>query len=811
MLKKLTEKNWLKVVFLCVLMAVVITIPATIISAAKSTSPRTLLNNSITFCDKLSKSDYTSTTWKAFEKELKEAKTVYKKAGQKDSVYSTERDKLEKSKASLSFVTSTDKGNPLTFRKLSVTDIVDEMGAGWNLGNTMDGHSGLNPNETLWQSVTTTKAFIKAVHDSGFNTIRVPVTWGTKIDDKNGYKIDENWMNRVQDIVDYAVSQDMYVIINLHHDGAEQSAWIRVSSEDIDTVYDKFEKVWRQIAEKFKNYDEHLIFESMNEVTGDGALTTTEHDFQVIMNLNQIFVNVVRSTGSNNGERWLSVPGRYTNIDTTTNPNNNFTMPVDTVKNRLFLSVHHYDYAFGLADNMTTTTWSDGNTAGIAKLLKKVKDSFTSKGIPVILGEYGAVNKNNTVDRAYSYESFAKICQKYGIVACAWDSGDYDFSKTPDYTFSLFNRKTGESIYPSIVAAIMRGTYLTATMDDFSDVVKNPTVTNITEIKLSDSSLTMNLEDSKEVTVTVKPSGANDVVLWKTADPTVATVSNGHVRARGIGTTTLTAFSQSGSVAKTITVEVKETKVKKPSTSIITGKASYEIVVGSSVELNTKIQPNDTDDFVTYKSSDESIATVNAFGKIVGYATGSATITITASSGKTKNVKVDVITGESSKEITLALNVYYCDDNLKYYGNEIGSIIKVKGNGQYTVSFDCASNLSDNAIKAGITSISNLTAIYIKDYEVTKGTKQKSTLKSCKIMYDKITVDGKELTITQKEPKNAIKSSGILDTNGPFNGWEDNVVKEVSIASNHSLNIAGITNPKKLEITFTISDLEFGN
>ncbi|MCM1307238.1 MAG: glycoside hydrolase family 5 protein, partial [Butyrivibrio sp.] len=108
----------------------------------------------------------------------------------------------------------------LSFRSLTGSELTEEMGMGWNLGNTMDGHTGFTPNETLWQNVRTTKAFIKSVHDSGFNTVRIPVTWGTMIDDGDNYSIDEKWISRVQDIVDYAIEQDMYVIINLHHDGA---------------------------------------------------------------------------------------------------------------------------------------------------------------------------------------------------------------------------------------------------------------------------------------------------------------------------------------------------------------------------------------------------------------------------------------------------------------------------------------------------------------------------------------------------------------------------------------------------------------
>ncbi|MBQ7775776.1 MAG: glycoside hydrolase family 5 protein, partial [Lachnospiraceae bacterium] len=203
----------------------------------------------------------------------------------------------------------------MPFRELTADEMVAEMGTGWNLGNTMDGHTGFTPNETLWQNVETTQELIKAVHDAGFNTVRIPVTWGTMIDDANGYAIDDKWMSRVQDIVDYCINMNMYVIINIHHDGAEQSGWLRVGAEDLAPVKEKYAAVWTHIAERFKDYDEHLIFESMNEVVGpEDTIEGIVKDTQVIMELNQIFVDSVRATGSNNAVRWLSVPGRYTNI-----------------------------------------------------------------------------------------------------------------------------------------------------------------------------------------------------------------------------------------------------------------------------------------------------------------------------------------------------------------------------------------------------------------------------------------------------------------------------------------------------------------
>ena len=132
---------------------------------------------------------------------------------------------------------------------MTAKEIVEEMGTGWNLGNTMDGHTGFTPMETLWQPYETTKKLMTAVHDAGFNTVRIPVTWGNMIDDENGYAINEQWMSRVQEIVDYCVSQDMYCIINIHHDGAEQTGWLRVGATDLGPVKEKFAGVWKTIAE----------------------------------------------------------------------------------------------------------------------------------------------------------------------------------------------------------------------------------------------------------------------------------------------------------------------------------------------------------------------------------------------------------------------------------------------------------------------------------------------------------------------------------------------------------------------------------
>ncbi|MDO5521165.1 MAG: cellulase family glycosylhydrolase [bacterium] len=803
-------------VLLCFIMiGVSILMPSNCTYAKKSSSltGRELLKLSLNYCDKLDASRYTQESYEAFEAELKIAKTCYQDTKQKDINYRNQRDSLEKVKANLVFHVNEETTNARPFKELSVDDMVADMGAGWNLGNTMDGHTGLVPNETLWQNVKTTKAFIKKLHDQGFNTVRIPTTWGSMI--KDDYSIDEKWMSRVQDIVDYCISEDMYCILNVHHDGAEQTGWLRIAADDIDSVYEKYEGVWRTIATKFKDYNEHLIFESMNEVIGDGSYPNAEaHDVQIIMNLNQIFTNVVRSTGSNNDKRWLLVPARYTNIDVTTKKENNFKLPTDTVKDRIFVSVHYYDRELGLSQNMQGTTYTEAAMEGLANQLQKMQDMFTSKGIPVIVGEYGVINKNNSVDRAYFCEGLTRMCKAGKMVACYWDQGWYDKTKIPaDYSYTLFDRKTGKDIDPTVTDGLLRGTFGKSNAVNCTDVPKEikkgTKVIPMTTIQVDHESLEMKAGEEQKVSATVEPADANDIVLWKTDDETVATVYNGLVHAKGIGQTEITACSKHGLVEKKIKVQVVAAEVTKPVTQIKALKEEYSLSKDQGVYLRPTLEPVDTDAVISYRSSDESIATVSSIGKVVAVGSGTAMITIAASSGLTKTVKVVCKGDDGASTMKISLDVYYNDADANYFKEEVGQALSVSEDGQYTLSFDCSKNLSDEAKKAGVKGLNNLTAIYLKDWDVLKGTISKSKCDACDIAYNKIIVDGKELPIIKTETKSALKESGIFDTNDPINGWDGSVTDQVDVDGNHAVNFKGIKNPQKIELTFTLSGLKF--
>ena len=289
-----------------------------------------------------------------------------------------------------------------------------------NLGNTMDGHSSMIPSERAWQPRAMTKEQITSMHDGGYNTIRIPVTWGLKItrDKETGeYIINENWLNRVNEVVDYAIDNGMYVIFNIHHDGVNWSkGWLNIGNNDIDSVMEKYAAVWRIIAERFKDYDEHLIFESMNEITSaqaDGNMWNGgafEYDVDIIRNFNQLFVNTVRSTGSNNTKRWLASKGHFAYTG-------RITMPIDPLNE----GVSHQMYSAHIYNSVENRY----------KGIKELADNYKDLGCPLILGEWttytgdnsSAATGYNDVEKAFRSELVYKYAKVNNICAIAWDIG----------------------------------------------------------------------------------------------------------------------------------------------------------------------------------------------------------------------------------------------------------------------------------------------------------------------------------------------------------------------------------------------------
>ena len=366
-----------------------------------------------------------------------------------------------------------------------VADVAAEMGAGWNLGNQLEANANQVPSETAWGNPVVTQELISAVADAGFKTIRVPVSYLSMIDDANGYAVDTAWLDRVEEVVQYCYAEGLYVIINVHGDGYNSidGGWLLCNGEDQDYICEKYEALWKQVAERFKEYDEHLIFEAMNEEF-DGETYSGDINreyYENINNYNQIFIDTVRATGSKNTHRYLLITGWNTNIEYTVG-DYGFVMPTDDActagENRLMMSVHYYDpWDYCGEENIKTYLWGTRGqaaiTAGVSASglgnwgqedfldgqMQKLYDSYVSQGIPVIIGEYGCIDKSTAdanfageiqSNRVYYNGYVAGKAASLGIVPVYWDNG-----VNAAYGFGVFDRSTYEQTQPEIISAIV--------------------------------------------------------------------------------------------------------------------------------------------------------------------------------------------------------------------------------------------------------------------------------------------------------------------------------------------------------------------
>lgn len=326
------------------------------------------------------------------------------------------------------------------------------MGNGINLGNTLeacDNNVGIKTNtplsyETHWGQPKTTQAMIDGMKAAGFDTIRIPVAWMTNATHlyEGDYTIDADYMNRVEEVVRYARKAGMYVIINDHWDGGWYGMFGSESAETRALAMEAYKGMWQQIAERFRDYSDYLIFESANEELGtrfdensalycsDSVVTYLNDDerYALTNEINQTFVDVVRATGGNNATRFLLIAGYGTNIDQTCD--DRFQMPKDTADSKLMVSVHYYDpWSYcGASSAASATKWGKVSDyeymdQQLAKMTK-----FTEAGYGVVIGEYGALPcsdglKDNTL--AY-HTAFLDTCTKYNLTNCLWDcSGLY--------------------------------------------------------------------------------------------------------------------------------------------------------------------------------------------------------------------------------------------------------------------------------------------------------------------------------------------------------------------------------------------------
>ena len=352
---------------------------------------------------------------------------------------------------------------PLFSQLPTAQQIASQMKVGWNIVNTLEVPNSSLDAETLWGNPKVNSTLITAVNHAGFNTIRIPCAWDSHAN-QTTLKIDPNWLQRVNEVVDYCCANNMYVILNCHWD----DGWLEnnVTEAMKDKVNKKQKAYWTQIADCFKDYDEHLLFAGANEPNVENA-----SQMAVLMSYHQTFIDAVRSTGGNNSSRVLIIQGPSTDIQKT---NTYMTaMPVDSISDRLMVEIHYYTpwnfcgmtndeswgkmFYFWGKDNHSTTntsrnpTWGEEST--VESYFQMMKTKFVDMGIPIILGEYGATKRSlltgsdltlHTASREYFFQYITNAARRYGMIPYCWEN-------------DIFNRNNGAVIDHGILNALIRG------------------------------------------------------------------------------------------------------------------------------------------------------------------------------------------------------------------------------------------------------------------------------------------------------------------------------------------------------------------
>lgn len=325
-------------------------------------------------------------------------------------------------------------------------ELCGRITVGWNLGNSLDATGSGMSSETSWGNPKTTKELILKVKEAGFDAVRIPTTWYNHLD--SDFNVSEEWLARVQEVVDYAYDEGMYVILNVHHEN-----WNDPYESTLPDVKKKIKKLWTQIANRFESYGERLIFEGMNEP----RWKNTNYEWnggnaegrRVVNAYNECFVETVRATGGNNRYRALMIPtyaASASGLD-------GFTVPQDK---SVIVSVHAYS-PYNFAMNPSGTTKFDPNntsdTQELTWLAETLYDRFISKGTGVIIGECGTANKNNYSDRVNWAGYFPKLFKSKGIPVFLWDNNAYG---SGNETFGQLHRDTLTWEYPEYIKAFVK-------------------------------------------------------------------------------------------------------------------------------------------------------------------------------------------------------------------------------------------------------------------------------------------------------------------------------------------------------------------
>ena len=542
-----------------------------------------------------------------------------------------------------------------TLKNADTEAILEDMGLGWNLGNSLDatGGSGLDT-ETSWSNPKTTQALIDKVKSLGFNTVRVPVSWGKHVSGDN-YTIDSAWLARVKEVVDYCYKNDMYVILNIHHDTKSSESASGAGYYPRSSAYSSSEKfvtsVWSQAAEYFKDYDYHLIFETLNEprLIGTGyewwfnkwSIPSEVKDaIDCINKLNQKAVDTIRDTGSNNRGRLIMCPGYDASIDGATV--SGFKLPTDISgnKNRIALSVHAYSpYNFAMnVGSGSTSTYTSSIKNELQGLFSTLKSNFRDKGIPVVIGEFGSTDKNNTAERVKWATDYTALAKKNNIPCVLWDNNAFAVYNGNNIVLNseyhgYINRKNNTVTSPAkdVIEALMKPYGKKADLN-------------------CSSSVTIVAGQSKNIGASSSTSGA--VLTYKSTTPSICTVDkNGNVTAfkTGTGYVTVTASANGyDSVSKDVKIVVSK---KSLNNGLLTLSETSYVYDGTykkptaTVTFGGKVLQEGKDYTISYRNNlNVGVTTVIAtgMGDYTGYTSKNFTITKRAMAGGTVSVASSV-------------------------------------------------------------------------------------------------------------------------------------------------------------------------
>ncbi len=345
----------------------------------------------------------------------------------------------------------------------TANEIVAMMDKGFNMGNTLDATGGsradLLSQEKSWGNPAVTKELMAGVKAAGFNTIRIPTTWYKHVSVENGYKIDDEWMAHVKEIVTWAYENDLFIILNIHHE-----SWLNVKDlgENYVAIGEELSAIWSQIAENFAEFDQHLIFEGMNEPRAVGISnewTGSPVEYNAVNYLNQLFVDTVRDNGKGyNSERVLMVTPYAASSSASVLKALKLPERNGATASNLAVSVHCYNpYDFCLSDNQSTfNPKNSADTSGITSMFSAIRELFLNNDIPVIIGECGCTNTHDNLEsRLLWFDYFGGKAREYGVPAVVWDNGAK--GKSGGECHNYFNRSTGEATSQDLIDAFILG------------------------------------------------------------------------------------------------------------------------------------------------------------------------------------------------------------------------------------------------------------------------------------------------------------------------------------------------------------------